>query len=138
MIRRPPRSTLFPYTTLFRSTDIELAVKFNTESAGELYTGKFLFSSVGQTGYVLEPVEVRVYSVGLDGLPATSLYVAEGFTEVTVEDQWIEVDLSGEGIIFDDAGFYLGFRFTGTSGPGIGRDLDGYIYGHSYVYLTGS
>src|SRR3712207_8689219 len=25
MIRRPPRSTLFPYTTLFRSRDIELA-----------------------------------------------------------------------------------------------------------------
>src|SRR5258707_2294167 len=24
MIRRPPRSTLFPYTTLFRSTEIEL------------------------------------------------------------------------------------------------------------------
>src|SRR2546422_5873332 len=23
MIRRPPRSTLFPYTTLFRSTDLE-------------------------------------------------------------------------------------------------------------------
>src|SRR5689334_23607475 len=23
MIRRPPRSTLFPYTTLFRSTDVE-------------------------------------------------------------------------------------------------------------------
>ena len=78
-----------------------------------------------------------MYSVGLDGLPATSLYVADNFTEVTVEDQWIEVDLSGEGIIFDEAGFFLGFRFTGTSGPGIGRDLDGYIYGHSYVYLTG-
>src|SRR5258708_18580706 len=26
MIRRPPRSTLFPYTTLFRSGDIEAAV----------------------------------------------------------------------------------------------------------------
>src|SRR3989454_6037061 len=26
MIRRPPRSTLFPYTTLFRSTRIELSV----------------------------------------------------------------------------------------------------------------
>src|SRR3989442_11240167 len=25
MIRRPPRSTLFPYTTLFRSLDTELA-----------------------------------------------------------------------------------------------------------------
>src|SRR2546422_8272704 len=27
MIRRPPRSTLFPYTTLFRSADKRLAVK---------------------------------------------------------------------------------------------------------------
>src|SRR2546430_13103371 len=26
MIRRPPRSTLFPYTTLFRSTDEELLI----------------------------------------------------------------------------------------------------------------
>src|SRR5260370_3656457 len=27
MIRRPPRSTLFPYTTLFRSTDYEAGLK---------------------------------------------------------------------------------------------------------------
>src|SRR5258708_10591088 len=27
MIRRPPRSTLFPYTTLFRSTLLELVIK---------------------------------------------------------------------------------------------------------------
>src|SRR5215813_15174971 len=26
MIRRPPRSTLFPYTTLFRSLDVEIGV----------------------------------------------------------------------------------------------------------------
>src|SRR5256885_17169599 len=26
MIRRPPRSTLFPYTTLFRSGDVQLGV----------------------------------------------------------------------------------------------------------------
>src|SRR2546422_10423802 len=26
MIRRPPRSTLFPYTTLFRSSSLQLAV----------------------------------------------------------------------------------------------------------------
>src|SRR2546430_6942632 len=26
MIRRPPRSTLFPYTTLFRSDDVDLAL----------------------------------------------------------------------------------------------------------------
>src|SRR2546430_12346095 len=29
MIRRPPRSTLFPYTTLFRSTDVNSHAKQN-------------------------------------------------------------------------------------------------------------
>src|SRR5256885_15638779 len=28
MIRRPPRSTLFPYTTLFRSSDVDLCFLF--------------------------------------------------------------------------------------------------------------
>src|SRR3712207_8287428 len=28
MIRRPPRSTLFPYTTLFRSADVAFDVRF--------------------------------------------------------------------------------------------------------------
>ena len=119
------------------STDIELAVKFTPSSAGELYTARFLFSSEGQTGYDLSPVEVRVYSVGFDGSPGTSLYVADEFTDVTVEDEWVDVDLSGEGIVFDDQGFYLGFRFTESGGPGIGRDLDGYVFGHSYVFLQG-
>src|SRR5256885_8191646 len=32
MIRRPPRSTLFPYTTLFRSPDY---LAFNTEAAAD-------------------------------------------------------------------------------------------------------
>src|SRR2546425_5514191 len=34
MIRRPPRSTLFPYTTLFRSHDIH-ALHFHPEFLGE-------------------------------------------------------------------------------------------------------
>src|SRR3712207_8869581 len=29
MIRRPPRSTLFPYTTLFRSQDKRIALEFS-------------------------------------------------------------------------------------------------------------
>src|SRR5258708_14018103 len=32
MIRRPPRSTLFPYTTLFRSLAYNLETSFNTQS----------------------------------------------------------------------------------------------------------
>src|SRR2546425_8178161 len=31
MIRRPPRSTLFPYTTLFRSTSWDVAAKKNVK-----------------------------------------------------------------------------------------------------------
>src|SRR3712207_7255279 len=32
MIRRPPRSTLFPYTTLFRSLQLELLLFFHCRS----------------------------------------------------------------------------------------------------------
>src|SRR2546422_9040759 len=34
MIRRPPRSTLFPYTTLFRSLDLDLARHLIEHAAG--------------------------------------------------------------------------------------------------------
>src|SRR2546426_6428557 len=45
MIRRPPRSTLFPYTTLFRSVSAE--------------HGNFIVTSSGTTaGEVLELIEV--------------------------------------------------------------------------------
>src|SRR3712207_8255199 len=47
MIRRPPRSTLFPYTTLFRSgTDIEFTVPWD-----------MLRETDGKFGYVLLLVE---------------------------------------------------------------------------------
>src|SRR3712207_8032910 len=34
MIRRPPRSTLFPYTTLFRSYDGQLEISFEGDGLG--------------------------------------------------------------------------------------------------------
>src|SRR2546430_4921986 len=37
MIRRPPRSTLFPYTTLFRSGDLWIG---GAASASEFFAGK--------------------------------------------------------------------------------------------------
>src|SRR3712207_7433382 len=36
MIRRPPRSTLFPYTTLFRSTRISSTLSQNSSSSASL------------------------------------------------------------------------------------------------------
>src|SRR3712207_8001079 len=52
MIRRPPRSTLFPYTTLFRSLLLLVApllyiviVSFRTYSPTSLETGGFTFTN---------------------------------------------------------------------------------------------
>src|SRR3712207_9297310 len=42
MIRRPPRSTLFPYTTLFRSIDIQATLAAND---GQLWALKALSAS---------------------------------------------------------------------------------------------
>src|SRR5258708_30862834 len=49
MIRRPPRSTLFPYTTLFRSTDASLV------AAAEILRLNRIFSLDG---------DFRVYRIG--------------------------------------------------------------------------
>src|SRR5260370_27374780 len=46
MIRRPPRSTLFPYTTLFRSYGSVMAF---TQSEARLIAG---YSSVAQLGFI--------------------------------------------------------------------------------------
>ena len=45
MIRRPPRSTLFPYTTLFRSTATKKAV---TDSLVECLTDKDKVSDIAK------------------------------------------------------------------------------------------
>src|SRR5258708_17027001 len=39
MIRRPPRSTLFPYTTLFRSTELGRSQPFFADSNGVVSGG---------------------------------------------------------------------------------------------------
>src|SRR5687768_17999533 len=40
MIRRPPRSTLFPYTTLFRSAEPILVVQMGAERGDESHRGR--------------------------------------------------------------------------------------------------
>src|SRR2546430_17549363 len=40
MIRRPPRSTLFPYTTLFRSTVTDRRLGYSSQGPGALYSRK--------------------------------------------------------------------------------------------------
>src|SRR2546425_5728569 len=50
MIRRPPRSTLFPYTTLFRSRDLEtIAVAIETAETGHLVLGTLHTTTAAST-----------------------------------------------------------------------------------------
>src|SRR5688572_31326592 len=48
MIRRPPRSTLFPYTTLFRSAKAAMEVKTENETQAGLVKGKLSYVSPEQ------------------------------------------------------------------------------------------
>src|SRR2546430_9050026 len=52
MIRRPPRSTLFPYTTLFRSSCNRMVVRFRVQEQDERRLAHF--SQVQQQGWLVQ------------------------------------------------------------------------------------
>src|SRR3989442_6989756 len=56
MIRRPPRSTLFPYTTLFRSLLAEIEKRINEENARP------------KKRYISPSTREAVYAIYYDGL----------------------------------------------------------------------
>src|SRR6266496_5317601 len=56
MIRRPPRSTLFPYTTLFRSIGLSRSVRL-TGALKALFATLFCFALGGCLGYHIGPVK---------------------------------------------------------------------------------
>src|SRR3712207_7828639 len=66
MIRRPPRSTLFPYTTLFRSTDGRVRVGFagtddglELEVAGAVRPGEGISGAAGAAETTAERTRPR-------------------------------------------------------------------------------
>src|SRR3989442_11508887 len=58
MIRRPPRSTLFPYTTLFRSLYARVTQSFETEPARLALRGDTLKAIEEGHGAVAELAEI--------------------------------------------------------------------------------
>src|SRR2546430_12815259 len=85
MIRRPPRSTLFPYTTLFRSATqhnfsqnlAALVTSFRNGVSGEVKTVLYV-SSRCQTVRCLQPQarpEVRIWLIYIDLLGVLSVVV---------------------------------------------------------------
>src|SRR2546426_1552610 len=82
MIRRPPRSTLFPYTTLFRSLGLETAVIFAglVEDIKQVYAALdvFVFPSLA------EPLGTSLLAAMAWGLPVAA--VASGGVPEYVQD----------------------------------------------------
>src|SRR3712207_7214590 len=72
MIRRPPRSTLFPYTTLFRSEDNKV---FDT-----VLVGRKTYEVGLPQGIVSPYRQLRqyVFSTTLDGLPGPDVELVAG------------------------------------------------------------
>src|SRR3712207_9412642 len=66
MIRRPPRSTLFPYTTLFRSREGRVPVAEAAERVPELALGVLLVERLVDVGDV-EAVDRRCQCLDLAG-----------------------------------------------------------------------
>src|SRR3712207_8128040 len=61
MIRRPPRSTLFPYTTLFRSVDDHgVVVDPGAEQRGDLLLPEHLLQDRPVEGHQDQPVRGRL------------------------------------------------------------------------------
>src|SRR3712207_8409976 len=73
MIRRPPRSTLFPYTTLFRSFGIARALDSAHSTSTDSYLGTATYSSPEQLQGEKVTPKSDVYSLG-----ATLYHAATG------------------------------------------------------------
>src|SRR5438034_6587814 len=61
MIRRPPRSTLFPYTTLFRSYQVLSVLKISLFPTTPI-TNSLLLSSAGHCTYFTDRKSTRLNS----------------------------------------------------------------------------
>src|SRR2546430_6459086 len=71
MIRRPPRSTLFPYTTLFRSAVLRCLLELTRRRMGEVYRHYLrdrkstrLNSSHSQISYAVFCLKKKKYASG--------------------------------------------------------------------------
>src|SRR5437867_7990677 len=97
MIRRPPRSTLFPYTTLFRSL---YGVRIDTS---ETLVDKSVIPQMGTfkpTGVNPQLVWNVRRALDADGFRHVRIVVSGGFTVDTIrqfEEQGVPVDMYGVG-----------------------------------------
>src|SRR5438034_5715755 len=106
MIRRPPRSTLFPYTTLFRSRPLYLEFL----AAVEASDARWHAARAGD--------RVEVDGVTLEVLSPDSLWMALPL-DVNEHGVVLRVTFGAVRLLFQaDAGLPVEGRLAGTGGPG--------------------
>src|SRR2546425_3123858 len=80
MIRRPPRSTLFPYTTLFRSRAVEALLKSVLASPMVKYRGPFVLGMPAEAwfdvGMMQKDLKLALDLGRATGVPLPSVAVA--------------------------------------------------------------
>src|SRR3712207_8880275 len=74
MIRRPPRSTLFPYTTLFRSYVVPFTARMKVEVGDEVNRGAALTEGSIQPKHLLEVRDTDRKSTRLNSSHANISY----------------------------------------------------------------
>src|SRR2546429_107873 len=92
MIRRPPRSTLFPYTTLFRSVLERVAVNAGLATAEEHQSTRNVVGARIRNGGIESRLTVLRFSLGHWDLPAQAEVESEfgsGF-EVVLGEKRVE------------------------------------------------
>src|SRR2546422_604422 len=111
MIRRPPRSTLFPYTTLFRSIReaLETLIREDADFVGEV---------------LLQFEDLR----GFDSLVALVFFSALAGEDLDVHDGALDARRAVERSVANIAGFFAEdgaqqFFFRCERGLALGRDL---------------
>src|SRR3712207_6892927 len=89
MIRRPPRSTLFPYTTLFRSALVPILIGFTNKQTGD-WTDPTVGGLIA-IGLALAAVFVVVESRAKEPIVPLGLFRMRAFTASRSEEHTSEL-----------------------------------------------
>src|SRR5256885_11388765 len=87
MIRRPPRSTLFPYTTLFRSLELELTESILLQDAQDMALRVCQIADLG-VGMVIDDFGTGYSNLAyLKKLPISKIKIDQSFVRGLPSDE---------------------------------------------------
>ena len=111
MIRRPPRSTLFPYTTLFRSLSIQTTDKFL-----DLYKDKIPETPYKHHGYLKNPYPHAAYAGMITQMDDVIGQIMDKIKELGLNKQTLIIFTSDNGPAYSRLGGSDSDFFNSTGG----------------------